>query len=88
MAGDHARAESLLAHAVLLGVGLGVPSSLVLMLLIGPPLYRLLGGAGAPFGYAMTYSVILFCRRTPGVGGQLLRQRPARPGQYACCQPS
>ena len=58
-AGDHARAESLLAHAVLLGVGLGVMFA-VLMLLIGPPLYRLLGGAGAPFGYAMTYSVILF----------------------------
>ena len=58
-AGDHARAESLLAHAVLLGVGLGVIFA-VLMLLIGPPLYRLLGGAGAPFGYAMTYSVIMF----------------------------
>ena len=58
-AGDQARAESLLAHAVLLGVGLGLIFA-VLMLLIGPPLYRLLGGAGAPFGYAMTYSVILF----------------------------
>ena len=58
--GDHERAESLLAHAVLLGVGLGAVFA-GLMLLIGPPLYRLLGGAGAPFNYAMTYSVILFC---------------------------
>ena len=59
-AGDHARAESLLAHAVLLGVGFGLLFA-VLMLLIGPPLYRLLGGGGAPFDYAMTYSAILFC---------------------------
>ena len=58
-AGDHARAESLLAHAVLLGAGLGLIFA-ALMLLIGPPSYRLLGGAGAPFDHAMTYSVILF----------------------------
>ena len=58
-AGHHARAEALLAHAVLLGLALGVVFT-ALMLLIGPPVYRLLGGGGTPLGYALTYSVILF----------------------------
>ena len=58
-AGHHARAEALLAHAVLLGLALGVVFA-ALMLLIGPPVYRLLGGGGAPLAYALTYSVILF----------------------------
>ena len=57
--GHHARAESLLAHAVLLGVVLGIGFG-VLMLLLGPPIYRLLGGSSAPLGYALTYSTILF----------------------------
>lgn len=58
-AGHHARAEALLAHALLLGVALGIGFS-ALMLLLGPPVYRLLGGSSAPLGYALTYSTILF----------------------------
>ena len=58
-AGDHARAEALLAHAVLLGVALGIGFG-ALMLLLGPPVYRLLGGGGAPLDHALTYSTILF----------------------------
>ena len=58
-AGDHARAEALLAHALLLGVALGIGFG-ALMLLLGPPVYRLLGGGGAPLDHALTYSTILF----------------------------
>lgn len=58
-AGERARAEALLAHAVLLGLGLGMVFA-ALMLVIGPPLYRLLGGAGEPYAHALTYSAILF----------------------------
>ena len=70
-AGDKARAEALLAHALVLAVVLGCAFAL-LMLAAGPPVYRLLSGAGsaaagagndgkhAVLDYAITYSTILF----------------------------
>jgi putative MATE family efflux protein len=58
-AGDKARAEALLAHAMVLAVVLGCVFALV-MLMAGPPVYRLLGGRGEVLDYAITYSTILF----------------------------
>ena len=58
-AGDRARAEALLVHALLLGAALGTAFGL-LMLLAGPLFYRLLGGQGPAYDQAIAYSVILF----------------------------
>ncbi len=58
-AGDRARAEALLAHAMLLALLLGCTFALV-MLAFDPLLYRLLGGKGPVLDAALTYSTILF----------------------------
>ena len=58
-AGDKARAEALLAHALVLAIVLGCLFALF-MLVAGPPVYRLLGGRGEVLEYAITYSTILF----------------------------
>lgn len=57
--GDKQRAEALLAHALVLGIGLGCGFALF-MLLAGPPVYRLLGGRVEVLDAAITYSTILF----------------------------
>ena len=58
-AGERERAESLLAHALMLGLGLGCAFGLTMMLL-GPLIYHFLVGAGAPYEHAVVYSAILF----------------------------
>lgn len=56
---DQPRAEALLAHAMLLAVVLGIAFSLVIVGL-GPLLYRLLGGRDEALHLAITYSTVLF----------------------------
>ena len=56
---DPRRAEALLAHAMLLAVVLGIVFSLIIVGL-GPFLYRLLGGRDDALRYATTYSATLF----------------------------
>jgi putative MATE family efflux protein len=57
-AGDRQEADALAAHALWLALALGAFTSLV-MLLAGPPLYRLAAG-GATLEAAVTYSTIVF----------------------------
>ncbi|MDE2579695.1 MAG: MATE family efflux transporter [Hyphomicrobiales bacterium] len=57
--GDQAAAESLLWHAILLGVAFGALTT-GLAWSLGPRLYRALGGAGAVLSGAIIYSNILF----------------------------
>jgi putative MATE family efflux protein len=56
---DHARAEALLAHAMLLAVVLGIAFALVIVG-IGPFLYPLLGGRDDALQLAIVYSTVLF----------------------------
>ncbi len=56
---DPRRAETLLAHAMLLAVVLGIVFSLIIVGL-GPFLYRLLGGRDDALQYAIIYSTALF----------------------------
>jgi len=58
-AGDVNRAERLALHAVVIAIAFGLLFTLVMML-VGPALYRLLGGSGEALGYAMGYSTIVF----------------------------
>jgi len=56
---DTARASDLVAHAMVLGLAVGLCFALVLVGL-GPVIYRLLGGGGGAFEHALTYSAVLF----------------------------
>jgi putative MATE family efflux protein len=58
-AGDAAGARKLVAHALVIAVGMGAAFT-VAVLAFGPFLYRLLGGEGETFGNALTYSGIIF----------------------------
>jgi Na+-driven multidrug efflux pump len=58
-AGDEQRASALAFHAFLLGCVLGFASMLT-MLLLGEPIYRLLGGRDAALTQGLTYSNIAF----------------------------
>ena len=58
-AGDSAAARKLVAHAMVIAAGMGLGFT-VLVLLLGPSLYRLLGGAGETLDHAVTYSSIIF----------------------------
>ncbi|MCW5632602.1 MAG: MATE family efflux transporter [Rubrivivax sp.] len=63
-AGDTARARTLAMHALAIGAGAGVLYS-VLLLVLGPLLYRTLGGRGDVLAEAVRYAAVLF-------GGALL----------------
>lgn len=58
-AGDRARADSLAAHALALAVGMGLLFSLI-MLTLGPAIYRGMGGQGAALDAALAYSNAVF----------------------------
>jgi Na+-driven multidrug efflux pump len=58
-ASDTERAQTLLLHALVIGVGAGVIYSAI-FLTLGPHLYALLGGRGAVLEDAVRYSGILF----------------------------
>ena len=57
--GDAAAARKLVAHALVIAVSMGAGFT-VLVLVLGPPLYRLLGGEGATLENALRYSNIVF----------------------------
>ncbi|MGE0152624.1 MAG: MATE family efflux transporter [Reyranellaceae bacterium] len=57
--GEMAKAQALIAHAMVIALAAGAVFSLV-FLGLGPALYRLLGGEGEVLGRALTYSNILF----------------------------
>lgn len=57
--GDEARAESLVLHATIIGVSVGVAFG-TLFLLLGPALYATLGGSGEALAQALAYSDIVF----------------------------
>jgi len=59
-AGRRSDAEALVVHAVLIALGIGVLSTL-LVLYFGPVLYWELGGRGVTLRSALTYSNIVFC---------------------------
>lgn len=59
-AGDLARANALVVHALAIGTLLGLVFTAV-MLALGPAFYRLLGGQGPVLEAAIGYSSILFC---------------------------
>lgn len=56
---DAARANTLVVHALMIGAGLGLAYS-VLLLVFGPGLYRLLGGREAVLAQAVGYAGVLF----------------------------
>jgi putative MATE family efflux protein len=58
-AGEHARARSLVVHAFVIAIAMGFGFSL-LVLVLGPPIYRLLGGEGAALEHALAYSNVIF----------------------------
>jgi putative MATE family efflux protein len=58
-AGDHARAEVLALHALLIGALMGLAVS-ALFLWLGPDIYRLLGGSGRVLDLAVLYSQTFF----------------------------
>jgi len=58
-AGDEQRASALAFHAFLVGCVLGLASTFA-MLLLGEPIYRLLGGRDAALTQGLTYSNIVF----------------------------
>jgi putative MATE family efflux protein len=58
-AGRRETADQLVLHAVIINVALGLFFS-VLVLLIGPSLYRALGGSGASLDAALRYSNVVF----------------------------
>ena len=57
--GRRADADALVAHALVINLGLGLAFS-ILVLLVGRPLYRLLGGDGGSLEAALTYSNLVF----------------------------
>jgi hypothetical protein len=58
-AGDEQRASALAFHAFLIGCVLGLASTLA-MVLLGEPIYRLLGGRDTALTQGLTYSNIVF----------------------------
>lgn len=56
---NHDKARSLVAHAVVLALAVGA-SFAVIVIVLGPPLFRLLGGRGAILEHAITYAAVLF----------------------------
>jgi len=58
-AGHRDRARRLVVHALVIAAGMAVAFT-VLLLLLGKPLYRLLGGRGESLANALTYSDIIF----------------------------
>jgi len=58
-AGDLARARSLVVHALVIALGMAAGFTLVLLTL-GPSIYRLLGGGGEALAHALTYSNVVF----------------------------
>lgn len=64
-AGDQARAQTLAAHAMWIGLGAGVFFALLLQL-AGPALYAALGGRGEVLREAILYAQVVFCG-TPAV---------------------
>jgi putative MATE family efflux protein len=58
-AGSRARADALAAHAFMLAIGMAAVLSIV-MLTIGPLLYRWMGGRGAVLDAALAYSSVAF----------------------------
>lgn len=63
-AGDAARANALAAHALWIGVGAG-GAYMLLMLLLGPALFRLLGGSGEAVVQATAYAQVAFLGSVP-----------------------
>jgi putative MATE family efflux protein len=59
-AGDQARAQTLAAHAVWIGLGAGLFFA-VLLQALGPALYHLLGGRGEVLAQAIVYAQVVFC---------------------------
>ncbi len=58
--GDAARAQALALHATLIGLAAGIGFT-GFFLLLGPAIYRLLGGQGAALAEAVGYSNMVFC---------------------------
>jgi putative MATE family efflux protein len=58
-AGHRERARRLVVHALIIAAGMAVAFT-VLLLLLGKPLYRLLGGQGQSLANALAYSNIVF----------------------------
>lgn len=58
-AGDHARADALLWHAILIALGFGLAFTLAAEL-AGPSLYAALGGRGETLGHALDFSTWVF----------------------------
>lgn len=58
-AGDAVRARTLAVHAVVIGVAVGLATTL-LLIVFGPALYRFLGGSGEVLAEAVRYSAVLF----------------------------
>ncbi len=58
-AGDLARARSLVVHALVIALGMALGFTL-LLLLLGPAIYRLLGGDGEALANALAYSNMVF----------------------------
>jgi putative MATE family efflux protein len=58
-AGDRAGARRLVVHALVIAGGMGLAFTAV-VLTVGPPLYRLLGGEGESLRNALAYSNIIF----------------------------
>jgi putative MATE family efflux protein len=64
-AGDRVRAQALAFHAAVIGGGAGA-AFLTLFLLLGPALYRLLGGCAGALEQALAYSNVFFLG-APGI---------------------
>lgn len=64
-AGDHARAQALAFHALVIGTVAGL-AFLAVFHLLGPAIYRLLGGRGGALEQALAYSNIFFLA-APGI---------------------
>ncbi len=58
-AGNEPQARALVVHAVVIALGMGLAFS-ALLLVLGRPVYRLLGGEGEVLGHALAYSNVLF----------------------------
>lgn len=58
-AGDQRRARALVVHAIVIAIVMGLAFTL-LLLLLGPAIYRLLGGEGRTLAHALAYSNVIF----------------------------
>ncbi len=57
--GQREKAEALLLHAVVIAIAAGIAFSAA-ALLLGPPIYRAMGGQGGGLAAALTYSNVIF----------------------------